>query len=178
MNSVVMKPARSLAAASALAAFLLVGSPHASAQPAAGGDYAKRIQGTWSLVSQYGEQDGKRIDTFGASPRGMMILTPEGRYTVVLMRESLPKFASNNRVKGTADENGAVVAGSIAYFGTYSIVSEKDQLVGLKLEGSTFPNWDGQDQKRVMVVEGDEMKVTNPTAAIGGQSFVFWKRVR
>ena len=97
---------------------------------------------------------------------------------MILMRASLPKFAANNRMKGTAEENQAVVQGSHATFGTYTVASDKEQTVNLHIEGSTFPNWDGQDQKRVMTVSGDELKVTNPTPTFGGTNYVVYKRAK
>ena len=139
---------------------------------------AKQIQGSWILVSIYNEQDGKRIEPFGAKPRGSMILTPDGHFSMIFMRASLPKFAANNRMKGTAEENQAVVQGSLAFYGTYAVASEKEQTVNLHIEGSTFPNVDGQDQKRVMTVKGDELRVTNPTTTIGGVAYVVWKRAK
>jgi len=36
-------------------------------------------------------------------------------------RSDLPKFASNNRNDGTSDEYKAIVQGSIAHFGTYTV---------------------------------------------------------
>ncbi len=39
--------------------------------------------------------------------------------------------------------------------------------MNLRIEGCTFPNWDGTDQKRNMNVEGDELKVTNPARTTG-----------
>jgi ABC-type uncharacterized transport system substrate-binding protein len=39
----------------------------------------------------------------------------------MVVRSDLPKFGSNNRMSGTPEENKAIVQGSIAYFGTYSI---------------------------------------------------------
>jgi hypothetical protein len=75
------------------------------------------------------------------------------------MRASLPKFASNNRLTGTPEEYQAVVQGSMAYFGTYKVVSEKEHLVSLHMEASTFANWEGEDMTRVMVVVGDEERV-------------------
>jgi hypothetical protein len=51
-------------------------------------------------------------------------------------------------------------------------------MVSLNIEGSTYPNWDGEDQKRVMAVVGDEMKLTNPTAGVGGTNYLVWKRVK
>ncbi len=101
---------------------------------------AKQIQGSWILDSIYNEQDGKRIEPFGDKPRGFMTLTPEGRFSIILMRASLPKFAANNRMTGTAEENQAVVQGSFAYYGTYAVGNEKEHTVNLHIEGHTFPN--------------------------------------
>jgi len=84
---------------------------------AEGSSLAKQVQGTWLLVSNINERDGQKIDTFGPNPRGQLILTPGGHFSMILMRASLPKFASNNRLKGTVEENQAVVQGSHAFFG-------------------------------------------------------------
>jgi len=46
------------------------------------------------------------------------------RFSFILTRPDLPKFASNNRGTGTAEENKAIVQGSLAYFGTYSLVGK------------------------------------------------------
>ena len=40
---------------------------------------------------------------------------------LILQRATLPRFASDNRMSGTAEENKAVVQGSIAYFRNYAI---------------------------------------------------------
>jgi hypothetical protein len=142
------------------------------------GTLAKQVQGSWTLVSLYVEKDGKKVEPFGSKPRGSIILTPDGRFSIIIMKESLPKFAANNRVKGTAEENQAVVQGSLATYGRYTVESEKEHLVSMRIEGSTFPNWDGEDQKRVWTVEGDELKVTVPKATIGGASYLIWKRAK
>jgi len=143
-----------------------------------GGSLAKQIQGTWILVPMVNEQDGKKTEPFGPNPRGVQIFTPDGRFYAITMSASLPKFASNNRMKGTAAEYQGVVQGSNAYYGTYKVVNEKEHLVSLRVEASTFANWDGQDQTRAMVVVGDEMKVTNPTTTVGGTSYVILKKAK
>lgn len=143
-----------------------------------GGALEKQIQGTWSLVSIFVEKDGEKIDVFGANPKGSMILTPNGRFSVILMNATLPKFAASSRVKGTTEENQAVVQGSLAYFGSYKIVSDKEHIVSLNIEGSTYPNWTGEEQKLVMTVTGNEMKVINPAAAVGGKGYPTWKRIK
>ena len=142
------------------------------------GDLAKQVQGSWVIVSNINEQDGKKSDTFGPNPRGFMVLTPEGRFSMIVMRASLPKFASNNRLQGTAEENKAVVQGSQAMFGTYKVVSEKENKIIFHYEGCTFPNWDGRDLPRIVTVMGDEMKQINPAAAVGGINYHIWRRVK
>jgi len=177
MNRYIKQPAWIWPVITMLAAVTLSGAWDIWAQQKPG-TLSQQVQGSWVLISQYVEQDGKKIEAFGSNPRGSMILTPDGRFSIILMRASLPKFASNSRAKGTAEENQAVVQGSIAYFGSYTAGSEQEQTVNLRIEGSTFPNWDGEDQKRVMTVVGDELRVTNPTAAIGGTAYIVWKRAK
>ncbi len=145
---------------------------------AKGGSLAKQIQGTWTLVSMVNEQDGKKSEPYGASPRGIQIFTPDGRFAVITMKASLPKFASGNRLKGTPEEYQGVVQGSNAYFGTYKVVNEKEHQVSFHMEASTFANWDGQDHTRVVTVTGDEMKVTTPATSVGGTSYLVLKRAK
>jgi len=143
------------------------------------GALGQQIQGSWIIVSDVNEQDGKKTDVYGANPRGSMILTPDGRFSIIIMRASLPQFASNNRMKGTAELNQAIVQGSLAFFGTYRVESEKEKTVMLTIEGSTFPNYDGQVQKRIMIVNGNELMYINPTTTVGGgTSYVSWKRAK
>ena len=139
-----------------------------------------QAQGSWILVDLYNEADGKKSEPFGSNPRGSMLLTPDGRFSMILMQASLPKFAANVRTKGTVEENQAVVQGSVAAFGTYAITGDKEQTLNLHIEGSTYPNWDGQDQKRPMTVSGDDLKVINPTPSIGGsgKNYQIWKRAK
>ena len=50
-----------------------------------------------------------------------MFLDAGGRFSVSIVRAGIPKFASNNRTKGTDAENAAAVQGALNYFGTYTI---------------------------------------------------------
>jgi hypothetical protein len=100
----------------------------------------------------------------------------DGRFAAQLMGSGLPKFASNNRLEGTPEENKAIVQGSICYFGTYS-VSEADHTLNYHIESSSFPNFNGADQKRSFTLKGDEMEYTGPTST-GGTSHVVWKRAK
>jgi hypothetical protein len=89
--------------------------------------------GTWTLVSITLEKDGKKVDFYGPNPQGRATYDASGRVSVIVTRSDLPKFVSNNREAGTPEENKAVVQGSIAYFGTYS-VSETDKTLTIHFE--------------------------------------------
>jgi hypothetical protein len=94
------------------------------------------------------------------------------------MRSDIPKFAANNRVQGTPEENKAVVHGSIATFGTYS-VNEAGKSFTVRFEGSTYPNNTGVEQTRPFVITGDELKVINPAStATGAQSELTYQRAK
>jgi hypothetical protein len=136
---------------------------HANAQ------LAKDIVGTWTLVSAG--------DAYEPNAKGSLIFENNGRFSIILMRGNLPKYASNNRTQGTAPEYKATVEGSLAYFGTHS-VSGTD--LNFHIEGSTFPNWTGSDQKRInLAVTGDELKYTQPNPSGGGTpAQLIWKRVK
>ncbi len=130
----------------------------------AGAQTARDIVGTWTLVSAVAQQGGARTDVFGPNPSGTIVFGGDGRYTLIFLRSDLPKFASNNRASGTTDENKAVVQGSIAHFGTYTM-DEAGRALVFRIEGSTFPNWSGAEQRRTMALSGDELTYTSPGSA-------------
>ena len=138
----------------------------------------KNLAGTWSLVSAVTtDASGKKTPTFGDNPKGEMMLTADGRYMIVITRADLPKFAGNTRDKGTADENKAVVQGSLAHFGKI-VVNEADKTLTFQVENATYPNWNGMSQKRTFTVSGEELKYHVPAASAGGTAEVVWKRVK
>ena len=163
------------------------------------GKLGQQLLGTWLLVSQYVEVDGKKIERFGSNPKGIYILERNGRFALIIQRPGIPKFASNNAMTGTAEENKAVVQGSIASFGTYK-VDEKESIINSHVDGATYPNWDGEDQKRVIKLSSDELRISLPgqpsaerlipsgsglskgrtgchRGAIAVRCYSFWKRV-
>jgi hypothetical protein len=139
-----------------------------------------RLVGTWKLVSIYIEgPDGCRFDPFGANPTGILFMDGNSRISVQFIGSDLPKFASNDRLDGTPEENKAVVQRILSYFGTYS-VGDADHSLNIHIESSTFPNWIGADQKRFLALTEDEMKWTNPTASTGPgfTGHTVWKRAK
>ena len=128
----------------------------------------EQLLGAWSLVSiDYVGADGSRSSTFGADPKGVAFFDSNGQYIISVMRSDRPKYRANDRAQGTADENTATAQGTITYFGTYT-VSEADRTINIRIVSSSFPNWNGADQKRIFTVTQNELKLTNPTASTGG----------
>lgn len=155
-------------AACALLMFaMLTGS--ASAQNA-------KVTGTWALVSSISERGGTKIEQFGAGAKGMLSLDAAGHFMLTIIGPDLPKFASGNRAAGTAEENRAVMSRSIAMIGTYLFNPDAKTLT-FKTERASFPNWDGTEQKRLVVTaNGEELKYITPTASSGGVGTVTWRR--
>jgi hypothetical protein len=138
----------------------------------------KDLIGTWTLVSITLEYDGKKMDFFGANPQGQLTFDPNGRFSVIIARSDVPKFATKSREAGTLEKNEAAVQGSIAYYGTYS-VSEADNVIKYHIEGSSYPNLQDTDQERLFKLSGDELTLTNATTSIGaGTAYSVWKIVK
>jgi len=146
----------------------------------------ERLLGTWTLVSiDSVRQDGGRSPLFGADPKGLAMFDDQGHYVISVMRSDLPAFAVNDRMRGTADENKATSQGTITYFGTYS-VNETDRAMLIHIDASSFPNWSGADQKRLITFTEDvlaigdrRLKLTVPPAPVGGAAIeVLWRRAK
>ena len=146
---------------------------------AASAQVSKDIVGTWTLVSNSSvTPDGKRTHTFGPSPTGTLMFDGNGHFAVVVMRSDLPKFAGKTFRDGTPDEYKAVGQGMLVTFGKYS-VSEADKTITTDIEGSSFPNLAGGQQKRIVVsVTPDQLHYRNPTGAGGDTVELIWKRTK
>jgi hypothetical protein len=140
---------------------------------ALGQSLQEQIVGAWRTVSIYTEQGGVKRHLHGEKPVGLTVYDRSGYVISFLGTPDLPKFAANNRLKGTDAEYRAVMQGIIAGFGTYTVDGETVTVAWI---ASTYPNRVGTTEKRTLKIAGDEMTVVNPTASSGGISYE--KRVR
>lgn len=132
--------------------------------------------GCWELVSNRNwSDDGVQTDPFGKDPLGILLLTADGRMSIFMSQRDLPEFSAGNRLKGSAEENAAVVHGTLAAFGSYEVQEAAAQIV-LTAEGCTFPNLMQKPQIRPYTVDGDQMlwKLKSPT--VGGYSEIVWRK--
>jgi hypothetical protein len=138
----------------------------------------EQLVGSWILVSLTAGDGPKETMPYGPNPKGTMMVDANGRFSITVVRSDLPRFASDNRMTGTPEENTAIVQGCIAYFGTYSI-DEATHVIAVNVEGSTFPNFDGGTQTRILSFSGDEVTYLNPTPSMGGGTAkVTYRRAR
>jgi len=139
----------------------------------------RQFVGTWTLVSiQYVHPDGSKIEPFGPNAKGILVFDGE-RFATQVMAANRPKFASNNRMIGTPEEYKSVSQGVVAYFGAYT-VDEANRVVTLHIDRSSFPNWDGTDQRRKFEFVGNELRYmgASSTANPAEAAVLVWKRAR
>jgi hypothetical protein len=138
-----------------------------------------QLIGTWMFVSAHDvKPDGSKVDPWGPNPKGTAMYDANGHFTFMIMRSDLPKFASNNRSQATAEEGRAVAEKTIAYYGTYQ-VNEADKILIFRIEGSTYPNLAGGEQKRVITsITADELTYTNPATSTGTKAEAVWRRAK
>jgi hypothetical protein len=137
------------------------------------------ILGSWEIEAVESRYDDGSVDhPFGSAPRGLLVYTPEGRMTVQLSRADRSSFASDDLWKGTPEELGAAFSSYVAYFGRYEL-NEEEGVVVHHVDGSVFPNWTDNVQRRTLSLEGDHLVLSTAPMLIGNRvrtSVLVWKR--
>jgi hypothetical protein len=138
----------------------------------------EQVVGAWTLVSVTSEMDdGKTAEPFGPSPKGVIIFTNDGQFSLFQSRAEIAKIAANDRAKATPEEAQSIVASSIAYYGTYAI-DETTKVMSVNLAASTYANVAAiPNQKRtITLLTPDELKFDNPKTPNGMTLRTTWKR--
>ncbi len=143
-------------------------SDPAAAYPAALSNAAKRLIGTWRLVSAVNSPYGKWR---GGKPSGLIHYDANG-YMGVQIMPSRPrrKFAS---FLPTAEEAHDALLGYTAYFGTYT-VDEKNRTVTHHRQGNVNPSALGDYVRRYEFVSDDTV-VLKPVESGSGLT---WERIK
>ena len=123
---------------------------------------ASALVGSWRLVAnQEHRADGRVTDVWGSDPLGRLVYDAGGRVSVQLLSRHRRPFAGNDRAAGTPEETREAFVGFLAYFGTYT-VDEAAGAVVHHVEGASFPNLMGTDQRRTFVLEGKRLTLSTP----------------
>lgn len=135
------------------------------------------LQGTWTLVSADKVlPDGKTTRDYGERPKGRLVVDAKGRYSLQIFKSERPRFASDSKADGGADEFRSAVMGSSTHYGTMAI-DEPAGVLMFSIEGSSFPNWEGTTQKREYRLDGAELRYKVPPRADGSIPVSVWQRL-
>jgi hypothetical protein len=139
----------------------------------------EQLVGSWTLVSIIAtDKAGAKSDRRGPNPKGLLIFEPNGWFSLLTSRSDIPNFAIDNVNQGTAEEYKAAMTGMIANVGTWT-VDETSKTITTHVEAGSFPNLNGNTQKRVVSsLTADELKYTNGASVSGTIDEATWRRAR
>ncbi len=166
--------ARRLGAGLALTAALLASfwmSAATAAEPS--------LAGTWTLTAADRlKPDGSRVRDYGERPKGRLIIDAQGRYSLQIFNGDRPRIASGDKATATLEELAGAVVGSSTHYGTVAIDPAAHVLV-FRIEGASFVNWEGTEQRRKYALTADSLSYQVPTPrADGSVPISEWKRER
>ena len=133
------------------------------------------LVGTWTLVAaDVQHPDGSRTSDYGAAPKGLLIIDAQGHYSVQIYKSERPKFASGDRSKGTPQEYKDASLGSSTHFGTVSV---DDGTLAFHIEKASFPNFEGDTQKRSYELKDGKLSYRVAPRPNGDVPISVWQRV-
>jgi Lipocalin-like domain len=133
--------------------------------------------GHWKLIAADKIlPDGSRVPDYGDEPHGIAIFTSDGYFMVEVFRDARVKFASNDRAKGTPEEYKDASLSASCSFGTYS-VDPATSKVTMKIDRSTFPNYDETTQVRAYELKGDILSWKVPARPDGSIPVTVVRRI-
>jgi Lipocalin-like domain len=113
--------------------------------------------GTWRLVSFLGHgADGPETNTYGSNPHGFLIYDKGGRMSVQIARSNQRPFKSDDPSHASLEELKDASEGYFGYFGRYT-VDERAGTVTHHVEGGSYPNFVGTDQRRLFTLQNDRL---------------------
>jgi len=137
------------------------------------------LTGTWVMQQAFEiHADGSRTTNYGAHPSGLMMVDPQGRYSIQIFRPGRPAFRSGDKTRGEAEEYRTAVLGSSTHFGRVKVDEIRHQLL-FDVEASSFPNWEGKRQVRDFSYADGVLSYAVPASASGNGTIAFsvWRKV-
>ena len=136
-----------------------------------------KLEGTWEMDSAWEIlADGTRVTAYSEHPHGLMMVDGDGRYSIQIFRPDRPHFASGAKSSGTPEEYRAAVLGSSTHFGRVRLESDGKTIV-FAVAVSSFPNWEGKEQRREYTYHDGLLTYAVPASA-SGNGTIAWSRWR
>ena len=87
-------------------------------------------------------------------------------------------FSANDHFDGLVEEIVPAYQSYLAYYGKYRL--ESPNIMIHEVEGSLFPNWENNIQRRFAKIEKDQLTLTTPPMLAKGEPLEFtlqWNRI-
>lgn len=134
------------------------------------------LAGTWTLMAaEVLHPNGSRENDYGEAPKGLFIVDADGRYSLQILKSERRPFASPSKAEGTPAEFEQAVLGSSTHFGVVQ-VNDAEHTLSFFIEGSSFPNWEGETQTRSFELSGDVLSYKVPPRPNGDIPISIWRR--
>ncbi|WP_454743935.1 lipocalin-like domain-containing protein [Cupriavidus necator] len=146
------------------------------------GNVRDKLIGAWRMIDWRIDQAGVSVDPpLGPVGEcgGLLIYTEAGVMSAMLSKKKRMRFSGNSLDGGTVEEKKIAYETIISYAGTYE-VDEASSAVVHHVEYATFPNFVGQDLRRLCIFDGNTLKLDTPPMEFGGKSmasFILWERI-
>lgn len=135
------------------------------------------LQGTWELVAADKRlPGGERVPDYGSSPKGRLLIDAHGRYALQILKSERAPFASGDKATGTPDEYVSAVLGASTHYGVLEVDAKRGVLT-FRIEGASFPNWEGTVQKRDYTLQGDVLTYQVPARPDGSIPLSVWLKL-
>jgi hypothetical protein len=121
----------------------------------------EQLVGTWTLTSCIvrDTETGVEHHPLGERPLGLILYTPDGYMSAQLQCPERPPFADGDLLRATPEEYAAAGRSYIAYSGRF-FVDEAKKSLSHEMAVSFFPNWFGQQQSRLVEVNGERLQLS------------------
>lgn len=135
------------------------------------------LRGTWELVAADRRlPGGEQVRDYGKSPLGRLIVDAQGRYSLQIFKSERLRFASADKARGSADEYASAALGSSTHYGTITVDAEHHTLT-FRIEGASFPNWEGTTQQREYTLDSGVLTYRVPPRPDGAIPISVWKKL-
>jgi len=135
------------------------------------------LRGTWTLVAADKIlPGGERAADYGKAPQGRLMIDAAGRYSLQIFKSERARFASGDKAHGSADELASAVQGSSTHYGVLEVDASQGVLT-FRIEGASFPNWEGTVQKRDYTLQGKVLTYRVPARPDGSIPLSVWQKL-
>jgi hypothetical protein len=138
--------------------------------------------GSWRLETcERKTEAGEIAYPYGKRPVGQLTYDTQGRMSALIMAPGRTRFKEDTSAAGTSEEKAAAFDTFVAYAGTYR-VDETSHTLFHKVEMTSFPNFEGSEQRRTYSFADGKLTLTyingggNGSGPKGSTTTLVWAR--